>query len=103
MGAERGLTLIESKCSSPRTEEDEDEGSQSREGPQVPTFSEGSGSGSGEDEDRFPGLVNVEVPRCGKEMLRYWAVQARRRIKAQRLMLDQAREEESDTESYSED
>ena len=56
---------------------------------------------------RFPNLVNVQVPQAAREMIVYWARQARKRVKRRRTIRYQpdssSEEEESDYEEEEEE
>eukprot|EP00435_Cladocopium_sp_Y103_P014104 s1122_g3.t1 len=54
---------------------------------------------------RFPNLVNVQVPQAAREMIIYWAKQARKRVKRRRTIRYQpsSSEEESDEDEEEEE
>jgi len=60
-------------------------------------------SDSSDEPTAFPGLVDVDVTQASREMILYWAMVARRRVRERRNAVDlQAVQEESDAEPDSE-
>ncbi|CAE7714386.1 unnamed protein product [Symbiodinium sp. CCMP2592] len=55
------------------------------------------------DTTRFPNLVSVQVPQAAREMILYWAKQARKRVIRKRTIRYQSSSEEESDDSFGED
>jgi len=76
------------------------------EGEGTPQAAEEDGSDAGSDKSdieldppdvkRFPNLVDVQVSQCSREMILFWAKQARRRLRAQRMAPQADSDDEGD-------